>query len=207
MVARFALGVALVLVLVAGLTVSGYGGRNDGLKIGVHIKSHPTSCAGAYPSFATCGSITSTWASCGDVDVMPVFFDLKEYSVVETGLEWPEEWGSMSWVRCKGDLAVGTIVNSGDGTAVCWTACQQGWSVAAGFGWLTAASSGLIRPVPNPATGEYGVVDCDFNPDPSYDHPLFDPGAAGVCGAAGDDPCNPKGGSESTWGGIKAMFR
>ena len=61
--------------------------------------------------------------------------------------------------------------------------------------------------ITNPATGDYGVVDCSFDPEPLYDYPLFEPSAAGVCGATGDDPCNPKGGSESSWGQIKSMFR
>jgi hypothetical protein len=204
---RFALVAASVVALVLGPSVSGYAGANEGHKIGIHIRSHPTSCTLGYPSFATCSSITSTYPTCGDVDIMPVFFDLVEYLVVEVGLEWPDEWGSMSWVRCKGDLSIGNIVNSGDGTAVGWSTCQQTWSVAPGFGWLTATSSGLVRAVTNPATGDYGVVDCSFDPEPLYDYPLFEPSAAGVCGATGDDPCNPKGGSESSWGQIKSMFR
>ncbi|MFZ1947356.1 MAG: hypothetical protein WAW06_07390, partial [bacterium] len=203
MTTRFALAAASVLALVLGLSVPGYAGNNEGHKIGVHIKSHPTSCIQGYPSFGTCGNITSTYASCGDVDVMPVFFDLTEYLVVEVGLKWPDEWGSMSWVRCKGDLSIGDIASSGDGTAVSWTICQQTWSVAPGFGWITALTPGLIHAVTNPATGDYGVVDCDFSRGPSYDYPLFEPSAAGVCGAIGDDPCNPKGGHESTWGEIK----
>jgi len=199
-------GLAFMVVAVALACVS-YGGSNDRLKIGIHVKSHPTSCASGIPVFNSCHEIVSTYAGCGDVDVLPVFFDLSEFTVTEFALSWPEEWGTMTWVRCKGTIDVGTISRSGDGTAVAWSTCQSTWSVVPGFGWLDAGTAGLVRIVPNTATGDYGVVDCESGTEPGYDYPVFDPAPAGVCGATGGDPCVPEGGAESTWGGIKAMYR
>lgn len=149
----------------------------------------------------------STYAGCGGVDVLPVFFDLSEFTVTEFGLTWPDQWGTMSWVRCKGTIAVGTISRPGEGTAIAWSSCQSTWSVVPGVGWLDASIAGLVRVIPNPPTGDYGTADCEPNPGPYYDYPVFVPSAAGVCGAAGGDPCMPEGGKESTWGGIKAIYR
>jgi hypothetical protein len=201
-------GTGLVgVLLAASLTGPSYGGVNSDHKLAIHLKAHPTSCGSGFPSFASCSAITTTYPGCGDVDVVPVFFDLVEVTAVELALEWPREWGSMSWVRCKGDIDVGGIVRSGDGTAIAWTACERAWSIAPGFGWLTAYTPGVVRAVPHPSTGDYGVVDCGRMPDQVYDYPKWEPGVAGVCGATGDNPCVPKGGAETTWGGIKSIFR
>ena len=87
-----------------------------------------------------------TWAAQGDLDVMPVFYDLASYSAIGFGLTWPAEWGTMSWTRCKGDLAVGGISIRGDGTGITWTACQTNWGVALGAGWLVATGAGQRLP-------------------------------------------------------------
>jgi hypothetical protein len=196
----------IVIASLVCLSGTASGGSNQGHKLAIHVKSHPTSCSAGYPSFNHCGEIEFTYAGTGDIDVFPVFFELTEYLVVEFGLEWPAGWGTASWVRCDGDISVGDIVHPGDGTAVDWAACQTTWSAAPGFAWLTAYGSGVIRAVPNPATGDYGAVDCDPD-DPVYDYPFGEPYSAGVGGETGDDPCRPKGGSESSWGTIKSMFR
>ena len=51
-------------------------GGNPAHKVAIHVKAHPTSCTKAYPVFTTCSSIVHTWAAQGDLDVMPVFYDL-----------------------------------------------------------------------------------------------------------------------------------
>ena len=133
-----ALVIAIALTLV--LAVTALAGQNAIGKLAVHVKAHPTSCTKSYPTFTTCQSIVTTWAATGDFDVMPVFFDLTMYTVTETGLLWPEAtWGSASWVRCKGDVSVGSINHSVDhpgvtdgsnGTAIAWSTCQVGWGIA-----------------------------------------------------------------------------
>ena len=165
----------------------------------IHVKAHPTSCTANYPSFTHCSQIVPTYDGGGDVDVLPVFFELREYLGLEFGLDWPWAWGSISWVRCKGDIAVGEMAFPGDGTAMVWTSCQSSWSVVPGFGWLTTSGSGVVSAVPNPATGAYGVIDCTED-EPVYDYPLGQPYNAGIGGAAGDDPCGVKGGADSSLG-------
>lgn len=171
-------------------------GPNANHKLAIHVKSHPTSCAKDYPVFAECGEIVTTWRGCGDIDVMPVFYDLTEYTVVEFGLMWPAEWYSMSWVRCEGTLAVGQIGLPGEGTAIAWSECQKSWAANPGFGWLIAPTPGLVYVVANPPTGEHGVVDCSYKPGPYYDYPIHTT-HSGVCGLAGGDPCWPPPASES----------
>jgi hypothetical protein len=192
----------LAIALTFALSVTALAGDNPLIKLGLHTKAHPTSCTKNYPTFPTCASIITTTELC-EFDVMPVFFDLAEITVVEFGLTWPEEWGTMSWVRCKGTIAVGGILNPGDGTAISWSTCQYVWSMAPGYGWLIATGPGMICPIPYYATGDYGVVDC-ISPV-EYDRPMcvF---CAGACGATGDDPCLPTAVEPSTWGSIKSMF-
>ena len=122
------------------------------------------SCTKAYPTFASCEAISTTWANTGDFCAMPVFFDLVEYVAVGFGIDWPADWGTGSWVRCKGDLAVGGITNPGEGTGITWTACQNTWSVAPGYIWLAASGAGMVELVADPATGDLGVVDCAPEP-------------------------------------------
>jgi hypothetical protein len=197
-----AIAIAVALAVVA---TAAFAGGNIQHKVAIHLKAHPTSCATGYPSFGSCSDIAFTVGSCGDLDALPVFFDLTEYTMVEAGLTWPADWGTMSWVRCRGDAAAGDIVDPGDGTAISWTVCQTGWSVAPGYGWVTSTSPGMVCPVPNPATGDFGVVDCAPAPGPYYDYPLRYY-CAGACGMIGDDPCVYVGPEGSSWGRIKSIF-
>jgi hypothetical protein len=197
--------IVLAVTLVATAVEAGQNWNN---KIAVHVKSHPTSCAEGYPSFLDCTSIQTTWAGCGDADVMPVFYELIEFTSVEFGLSW---WFdptlSMVWTRCKGDAAAGTITHSGDGTVITWAACQVAYSVVPGYGWLTVSGPEIVSPDLNPVTRRCGVIDCQVSPGPYFDWSL---GwySAGICGPVGDDPCAPADAVEpSTWGAIKALLR
>ena len=201
MMKALAIAVGLALVATAAL-----GGSNPANKIAIHTKAHPTSCVTSYPGFSSCTDIEFVWTGVGDVDVMPVFFDLAAYTMTEFGLSWPPAWGSIGWVRCRGDYAVGSIIYTGDGTAITWGACQQGWSAAPGYGWLTATGAGMVCPIPNPATGDYGVADCAASPGPHYDYPLV-VSCAGISGMIGDDPCRWVNGGLSSWGAIKTIFK
>jgi len=206
----------IAIALTFALTACAFAGANPVGKIAIHAKAHPTSCTKGYPVFVDCNSIVETWAPLGDVDVMPVFYDLTQYTVVETGLLWPEaDWYSASWIKCKGDIAVGSITHSVDagfpqdvsGTAIAWTTCQTGTIVAPGFAWLAPTTAGYVCPVPNPATGDYGTVDCAPEPGPYYDL-AYCVGCAGFGGFIGDDPCNlPSATEPSTWGEIKSIFK
>jgi uncharacterized repeat protein (TIGR01451 family) len=187
------------------LTVCGGSQRNQSHKIAIHVVAHPVACK-AIPAFTSCDKITTTFAGTGDIDAIPVIYDLFEYSVVEFGLVWPAEWGTCEFIRCKGDIAVGGITHPGEGVAIAWTACQYTWAVAPGIAWLKATGPGLVSPCFNPATGDMGVVNCAPSPGPYYDYPQ---GIAqgGIGGIPGDDPCFPTRLQPTTWGAIKAMFK
>lgn len=202
---RYGLTVVAVLVLAVAVSASVYAGINPMNKIALHVKAHPTSCTKGYPTFTMCSQIVFTYPGLGDVDVLPVFYELVAYTVAETGLQWPSAWGSASWVRCKGDIAVGGIVNSGDGTAVAWSTCQHTWSIAIGYAWLLATGPGYLCPSRNPATYDYGVVDCAPTPGPYYDY-ASEISCAGIGGMLGDDAC-PRACEPGSWGSIKAMFK
>lgn len=199
-----ALAIMLALLLAATAATAG---NNPSHKTAVHIKSHPTSCIENYPSFPSCSSIQSTYGGCGSVDVLPVFYELHEYTSVEFGLTWVFNPSlSMVWTRCKGDVGVGTISHSGDGTIVSWATCQHSYSVAPGYGWLTVGGPELIYASYNPTTGRCGVIDCQALPGPYFDWSSYY-GAGGLCGTIGDDPCVPVGLEGSTWGAVKALIR
>ncbi|HVP58591.1 MAG TPA: choice-of-anchor D domain-containing protein, partial [bacterium] len=180
---------SLVIALVVGAasTAAFATGANPNAKLAIHLKAHPTSCTKGYPTFTNASTIVYNWANSGDVDAMPVFYDLTQYTVVETGLTWPAGWGTGSWTKCKGDLIIGTITNPGDGFAIAWTACQTSWAITPGYEWLTATSAGQVLPVPDPVTEDYGVVDCAPEPGPYYQYPIAIY-AGGVDGGVGENP-------------------
>ncbi|HVP57917.1 MAG TPA: hypothetical protein VMU02_07440 [bacterium] len=214
MARRLLVAVTALAVALATSASLALAGANSGHKLAIHVKAHPTSCTSGYPTFTNCNQIIYTYVGSGDVDVMPVFYDLAEYTVNELGLTWPEgAWGSGSWVRCRGDLAVGTINHSGgagypndvSGTAIAWSTCQRKWCSTPGYLWLSVSTTGTVCPAPDPPTGDYGVVDCAAEPGPYYDYPERTY-CAGIFGAVGDDPCNQPGAANSSWGEIKSMF-
>jgi len=193
--------IAIALTFV--FTAVAFAGGNPLTKLAVHVKATGTTCK-SVPQFATCSGIVFDYEGGGDIHVVPVFFDMTEFTVIEFGLTWPAEWLTMSWFRCKGSLAIGTITNPGDGTAISYGLCQSLTNTACGYGWLIPTGPGLIVPVPNPATGQMGVVDCAPSPGPYYDVPMCV--SAGGYMMPGDDPCRPTATEESTWGSIKSMF-
>jgi hypothetical protein len=196
--------VALALVLVA---TTAFAGMNILHKLAVHVKSHPTSCTEGYPSFPSCVAIKDTYAGCGDVDVMPVFWDVVAFTEVEFGLRWSHPSASMLWTRCAGDVAQGTISHPGDGTIIVWSTCQTPFSVAPGYGWILVSSPEYICPCPNPETGSFGMTDCSPAPGPYFDWPIWGGYCGGICGGIGDEACRPDAAEPSTWGAIKAMMK
>lgn len=210
----------IVVALTLVLTAYALAGDNVAHKVAIHVRAHgncKTAPTGAANMFTSCTEIVTTYAGGGDIDAVPVFFDLAGFKLNELGMSWPEaSWGYASWSKCKGDVAVGVIMHSAvpevpahtagklNGTAIAWSTCQTSWMMAAGFAWMVAADPGMICPVPNPATDMMGVTDC--GPLAAYDPPrcAF---CAGVLGMVGDDPCLPTANEPSTWGEIKSIFK
>ena len=163
-------------------------GPNANHKIAVHVASHGVSCK-SLPTFTDCSEIVTTYAGTGDIDVIPVFYDLAGVTVLEYGLTWPAEWGTCAYTQCWGELTVGTIVYPGDGIATTTPLCDYSWSISAGVGWLAATGPGDVSIVPDPPTEDMGAVDCNPNERlrvhdwPACTFP------ARVGGGSGDDPC------------------
>jgi uncharacterized repeat protein (TIGR01451 family) len=170
------------------------GGANANSKLALHVVSHGTSCK-SLPAVADCSELVTTFAGTGEIDVIPVFYNLNETVVLEFGLAWPEEWGTCQYSTCWGNVSLGGIVNPGDGVVTTSFSCDSSWSIAHGFGWLGATSPGRISVVANPPTSEITVVDCQ--PEyPGSDWPAATFSSA-IGGGMGDDPCaaplNPPG--------------
>ena len=206
-----AIVIAIGLTLV--ITAAGFAGqgRNPHAKIAIHTQATAPVCTvKAWPVFTSCSAIKTTFPGSGvPVYVMPVFYDLVEFTVTEFGLQWPALWYTMIWARCKGDIAVGGISQPGDGTAISWSACQTMWSICPGVGSFANpayVTQGQVCPIPYFATGDYGVVDCQPSPGPYYDYPEF-AHCAGIGGIIGDDPCEVTATQPSTWGEIKSIFK
>jgi hypothetical protein len=199
--------IAIALTFVMAAVASA--GMNPAWKVAVHVKAHGTVCK-SLPAFPTCSTINFWWGDSlsetpGEIDVIPCFFNMVNFTVLEFGLSWPTDWGSTSWFRCKGILAIGNIVNSGDGTTISYGECQTGVThTTPGYAYLIPTTAGLILPVPHPLSGKLIVVDCTPSPGPYADPPqcVF----AGGYLMPGDEPCQPTGIEESTWGSIKSMF-
>jgi hypothetical protein len=195
-ICRVALVVALAAATLSGPAAAGF---NPFAKLAVHVKPHGTSCTGGFPTFTVCTQITTSYFLLGDIDVIPVFYDLAEYTEVGMGIEWPAAWGSMAWTRCKGDAQTGTLVHPNDFVRISWTTCQRSWSIALGYGWLGATSAGFVWPSSLP-----WVADCQ--PSPEWDYACRVASAVG--GYYGDDACVVDSDTDrSTWGAIKSIFR
>jgi len=150
----------------------------------IHVVQHGTNCKTLTP-FQNTSQINTTYIGTGDIDVIPVFFEINGYRAIEFGLTWPAEWGSCSFTTCGTAFGEGSIINPGDDMFRLWSDCQLSWSAVAGYGWLTAQSSGQVELVP-PDYGHFGlgVIDCD-----DVWHPLYGTYSAGVGWINGDNLC------------------
>jgi uncharacterized repeat protein (TIGR01451 family) len=159
-------------------------GNNWNIKVAVHVLPHDDfrTCSQNFPGISDCHGILTTHSGCGDVDVFPVFFDIEEYLGVEYGLSWPGS-GSCTFRSCS-DLHIGDITWSGNGISQVWFACKLGSAVIPGFGWIDLTQPARICVIPHPETGLINILDCWDD----VDQPVA-AFCAGVCGEAGDDPC------------------
>jgi hypothetical protein len=191
----------LPLVCLLALAMSGApgAGMNANAWIAFHVKQHGTSCTEGFPIFTSCAQITTTYWGAGDIDVIPVFFNLLQYTQVGIAMDWPPEWGTMSWVRCKGDGQIGTLTDPNTYARIYWSTCQQGWSVAPGYGWLHATGPGFVG---SSFTIPSLVYDCE--PSPQADRAC--PGWSGIGGVIGNDACSESATDETSWGRVKAIF-
>jgi hypothetical protein len=189
-----------------------FAGMNPSNKVGIHVGGEISKCKSA--TFSTCSDIQTTYASCDTIYVIPVHYDLVGVTVVEGGLQWPTEWGTLYHVnQCFGSLAIHDFEDSGYAEySYAATSCVTTWAAVlciARF-YYGVPDSGRICPVPNATTGFIGVVDCTENPEPQADSAsaLF---CAGVCGAEGDDPCGGRDGDSGegtgTSGGIRGYYK
>lgn len=192
---RLVLAVSLVTIVLAGAASAGW---NPAAWIAFHIKQHGTSCT-EFPTFTSCSQISTTYLGTGDIDVIPVFYNLNEYTQIGVAMDWPSEWGTMSWVRCKGDGQIGTLTDPNDYARIYWTTCQHTWSVAPGYGWLYAAGPGFV------GSSMYMnslVYDCQATNQADR----ACPGWSGIGGWIGNDPCTASATDETSWGRVKAIF-
>ena len=188
-------------------TVCGQYPQNADHKVAIHVKQHGTACA-AMPDFATCQDIATTFDDCGDLDFIPVFYDLNEVTSVQLAVTWPGEWGSCNFTLCPCDVSGGGIINPGDYVFAGWHTCRRSWAVAPGYGWLSAASPGLIIPQPGAAPfDDFGVWNCDSDETRMVCNTPVAVFRAGVCGEIGEPACGTMHTEPTTWGAIKAMFK
>jgi uncharacterized repeat protein (TIGR01451 family) len=187
-VARLTLKIALsfvVLISTASLLAPAQPTAYPLGKVAIHVVADGTSCK-SLPSFDYCASINTTYIGTGDVDIIPVFFDLVNYSAVEFGLSWPPDWGTCSFVPCGTGTVLGSICNPGDGIVMVWPTCQNGYSVPVGYGWLTARSSGRVDLIDSPWSlgHRIGFTDCG-----QTFYPPVVTFSAGIGWIEGDEPC------------------
>jgi hypothetical protein len=82
-----------LLVLTLG---TAHSGLNATHKAALHVVPHGTNCK-TIPAFTSCSGITTTYPGTGDIDVVPVFFDLNGCTFTVFGLTWPAEWGTCGY--------------------------------------------------------------------------------------------------------------
>ena len=188
------------LGFVLALTASAFAGANMEAKVCVHVEIHASrTCTKSFPAITGCADIISTEPT-PDIDAFPVFYDLVEYQGFDYGMTWPGMY-SCAFNSCS-DLAIGTILWPGDGVSHAWYVCQPGPIAVPGWGWIF--DYGMVCVVIHPTAGGPNVGDCTGN----IDH-VCAGCCAGIGGSyIGDDPCgNFTGAEQSTWGGIKTIFK
>jgi hypothetical protein len=192
----------IATILLIALTGSALSGVNTVAKVAVHVMEHSSrSCTKSFPSITECEDIVFR-IEAGDADCFPVFFNLWEFQGLEYGLDWPGTY-SCVFTSCS-DLAIGDIVDPGDGVSHAWSACQNSDMAVPGWAWITEPDSARVCVVMNPETCTINIGDCHDG----MDHPSEDPYCAGIAGADGDDPCGyPTAAERSTWGTIKSLFQ
>jgi hypothetical protein len=196
------LAVAVALIFV--LSALAFAGNNPGAKCAVHVQAHNAKqTCDNLPVILDCTDIVTTYAGC-NLDAFPVFFSLVAWIGFEYGMCWApvECFSSCTFTSCS-PLTIGDIKWSGDGISQTWYDCSYAWSAVPGWGWLYAYCPGHICICPHPTSGIIWVLDCEMPGGTDWPICNF---CAGVCGAFGDDPCDPTGVEPSTWGGIKSMF-
>ncbi len=200
---------------------------NAGYKMALHLSAHGTnSCGGAkappLPPLTSRDDIVSTWltdpteGSPVDLDVFLVVFQYDSLALVEYGLNWPAAWGS-AWAtsKCLAPIAVGDIINPGDGMALAWgsPACWRTQFFIPAYTWLTATSKGRIEirdfpdtlnGVPMGGSDNNGIIVCGGS---TYDYPesVFFAYVGTDSGPYEGPPLYET--EPSTWGAIKSIFR
>jgi hypothetical protein len=195
---------AIILAVICVLVIWSVAlpGVNGDAAVAVHVMEHSNrSCSFNFPQIDRCGDIVTT---CGgnDVDCFVVIYWLLEYRGAEYGLDWPGSY-SCVFTSCS-DLAIGNIVNPGDGISQTWMDCNRTSFGIVGWGWIYEPGPAVISVVGHPHTGEINILDCNDG----LNQPEQGPYAAGIGGANGQNPCDgPAAVRQSQWGSIKSLFR
>jgi hypothetical protein len=188
------LAVALVFVLSA----LAFGGANPTAKTAIHVRIHNAK-AGCTTTVTGCETIVTSLNALS-IDAFTIHFSLVAHLGTSYGVMWPAAWGSATFNNCS-DLVVGAITQPGQGASHTWTACDYSGIAVSSFLWLYAYG-GTICPIGHPETGLNEVLDCWQGKDIPVCYFCAYAGGPGL----GDDPCDPTGTEQSTWGGIKAIF-
>jgi hypothetical protein len=177
---------------------------NQNVKVGIHVLPHDPErgCYINFPVIDDPSDIVFTYEGCGEeVDFFPVFFDLTECLGVEYSVIWPGSQ-TCTFTICSYSH-IGQLIYSGDWIAQCWQECQTGYAIIPGWGEVTFDQPGYVCLAEVPATGRIAVLDCDL----TIDVPVAN-FCAGVCGRIGENPLYAdQATTETTWGGIKTLFR
>jgi uncharacterized repeat protein (TIGR01451 family) len=177
--ARF--GCLLLGLFIPCLAAICFGDDNPDAKVAVHVIPH-SDARTCSTGIQTLYDINYLYIDCDAVDVFPVFYDIREYLGFEYGLTWPGP-ATCTFTSCS-DLAIGDIVESGDGISQVWFGCQVPYGCKVpGFGRIECTELGRICVVPHPIFSRILVLDCHE----TVDEPMFSC-CAGVCGEAGDNP-------------------
>jgi hypothetical protein len=201
----------LAVAVVLSWSAAVLAGANPEAKFAVHVLAadYSRSCGKAFPAITDCSDINHSVASCGDIDVFPVFYHLTEFRDVGFGLTWPGEWGELVYQSCSfatlyhyNNVGDPGTFDPGDGVGHSYDGCQQQTAVVPGWGRLAATFPGRICGAPLPGYPGYFIGDCDIQ----RDDPICT-FCAGVCGASGDDCMGPSAAEGETWSAVKELFR
>lgn len=189
--------VTAVLLLVLCPPACAVAGANDNAVVAVHVLPHGSGGCSRVDEERLSDVCDVSFNEAGShVDVFPVFFEMVEYQVLDFGLTWPGTYSAV-WTGCS-DIDVGEIVWPGDCVSQVWRSCQSGPIAIPGFAEIY--DSGEICVIPHSQYGGIMIMDCPGEED--VPRSVY---CAGIGGHVVQDPCF--GDAETTWGGIKSLFK
>lgn len=210
------LALSIAAVMTVGIASHAFAAANPNIQLALDMqaKSKTRTCttlASVYSSCSVINPSSAVGAGVGTLDVIPVVYNFSGITAVEFGLDWATTSYLYSpiWTKCS-DLEITRVGTTDFSTQLVWNTCLSsagGTSgKATGFVRLSVVAGPQAIMIKPADSGSMQSVDCQFLADPIHTAHHGGQGGAVVPGLA---PCvlGPTATEQTTWSGVKALYR